>query len=204
MKSAFLPIFLLVGFLTGAVAQPTDEEILRESMATYWKDLTAKDFSKATEWILPEDLEAAKKELLPVFLAAMKSPKEDVRKMASGYFGDTPEDKRADLSPAAAYVCLNQFINSNMPQLFEILKTSTMTVDRVEVKDDQATVHYQIKVQEDVTVDTESFIKKDGKWWLRVKEDPKDTARKLRLSLQLEGAKAPEEKPAAEPSAVEP
>lgn len=198
MKVAFLPIVFLVGLITSAVAQQSDEDIIRESITTYWKSFSSKDFSKVAAYILPEDLAGVKKEILPVFIEAARSQNDELKKLAAAFFGQTPESEWTGLAPETTYECLNRFIDANMPQLFEILKTSTITVDRVELNEARATIHYQIKMKDQTTNDSESYVKKDGKWWLRVKEDPKDTAKNLREAFGLGAAKTPAPAPEAE------
>jgi hypothetical protein len=63
------------------------------------------------------------------------------------------------------------------PEMFEAFKSSTVAVIFVRTVDaDTAEVHFQVTVRGASETDAETFVKKNGRWWLKVKDDPKEAA----------------------------
>lgn len=158
---------------------------MRSIMQGYWKAFTSTEFKTAAAFMHPDDLEAVQKEMPPVFIAAAQSEAKDAREMAAAFFGQHPKEKWSSLTPVEVFECLNRFLLVAAPQIFETLKGSTVVVNRFEVNGEEATIHYKVNVQGETVEDTERYSKKDGKWWLRAKENPKDTAQKFRQLLDL-------------------
>lgn len=185
MKATLLSLAVIIGLLATAAAKGTDEELIRSSFSSYWKAFVAQDFDGAGKQILPADLIETKKALLPVFLHASQSTNEEAREMAAAFFGKLPKSERSRLSPEQVYECLNRFIViSSPPRLSEVLKATSISVNRVQITGADATIYYRFQMQGISESDTEAFIKKGGKWWLRLKEDPKETAKKFRRILK--------------------
>lgn len=153
-------------------------------MNDHWQAFVKKDFSKATDYIYSADLEAAKIELLPVFLEASKSSETADKEMAAAFFTNVPEEKREALSPKQVFECLNQFIAKSAPDVFEVLKDVSPIIDKVQISGDEATVYYHFSIQDISESDTEALVKKNDRWWLRVKEPPKETAKKFRRVMK--------------------
>lgn len=183
MTRLLVALVLTASFLLPIVSSAADEADISKVMTDYWAAYAKADYGAAAKLILPEDLALAQKEMPPVFIEAARSSSSEAKEMATAFFGPIPPDQRASLTGIQTYECLNRFIGVAMPGLQETLKASTITVDKVEIKAAEATAFYKVSIQGETSESTEAFIKKDGKWWLRVKEDSKETARKFRALL---------------------
>jgi hypothetical protein len=162
-------------------ASAADEDNVRRVFFTYWKSFASSDFSAAGATISPDDLVAAKRELLPVFLTISENPAKDAQQFTSAFFGQLPASKRTGLTPLEVYASLNRLIASVSLDMFKALSSATTEIDRVQISDSDAIVHYRVVFQGISNADTEALVKKDGKWWLRLKENPQETAKKFRM-----------------------
>ena len=176
-------IFILL-FATGAFA--SDEETIANQMKDYWAAFSNANFNRAAEYIYPADLAAAKKELLPVFLAAGESANPELNSVADSFFLNVPRESRSSISGAQVFIGLNNFIGAANPQLFVALRDSTIEILETALGTaDSATITYRILINGTPATDLERFSRLNGKWYVRVKEDPRDTAGKFRQAFGL-------------------
>jgi hypothetical protein len=71
------------------------------------------------------------------------------------------------------------------PQLFDILKEASTTVVFVRTPDaDNAEVHFQISVRGQGDMDVEPLTRKTGRWWVKLKEDPKELAAQIKAMAE--------------------
>lgn len=174
MKKAFL--FLLS--LTLAVASyAADTKPIEDEFMKYWAAYSKKDFVKAAAEILPSDLEATKAAVLPVFLTNQAAKGKEAQEVLAAFFGKTVGKAREAMTAADVYVALNRVVATGSPELFEALKESTISIIFTRtMTPDTAEVHFQVKVQGQGDTDAESLVKKDGRWWIKMRDDPKQTA----------------------------
>jgi hypothetical protein len=72
--------------------------------------------------------------------------------------------------------------------MFEAFKESALSIIFVRaVSADAAEVHFQVTVRGASDTDMETLGKKDGRWWIRLKDDPKETAANFKELLTKEG-----------------
>lgn len=177
--SLWLAAAILAALFVIPSAKGNDKEVMGSLLQDYWNAFTTTDFKKAAAFIHPDDLEGVQRELPPVFIAFSNSDLQEAKEIAAAFFGPHPNEKWSSLTPVEAYECLNRLILVGTPQMFEKIKGSTIVADRIEENGEDATLHYQIHLQSETMEAKERFSKKDGKWWIRVREDPKDTAKKF-------------------------
>lgn len=174
MKNAFL---LLLSLTVAAASYAADTKPVEEAFQRYWGAYSKKDFAKAATEILPSDLEATKAAVLPVFLANQNSKAKDAAEVLAAFFGKTVGKSRETMSAADVFVGLNRVVAAGSPELFEALKDATVSIIFVKsVSADAAEIHFQVMVRGQGDTDAESLVKKDGRWWVKVKDDPKETA----------------------------
>lgn len=174
MKNAFL---LMLSLTVAAASFAADTKPVEAAFQRYWGAYSKKDFAKAATEILPSDLEATKTAVLPVFLANQNSKAKDAAEVLTAFFGKTVGKARETMSGADVFVGLNRVVAAGSPELFEVLKDATVTIIFVKsVNADEAEVHFQVMVRGQGDTDAESLVKKDGRWWVKVKDDPKETA----------------------------
>jgi hypothetical protein len=174
MKKALLCLLALSvsAPLFGANTKPIEETFLR-----YWNAYARKDFAKAAAEVLPADLDNMKTEVLPVFLAAQSNKNKEVQEMLGLFFGRVVGKARETLSTADVYGGLNRLVMAGDPQMFDQLKDGTTTIIFVRSPgEDDAEVHFQVTIRGESDTDAEGLTKKNGRWWIRIKDDPKATA----------------------------
>lgn len=172
-----LLLLLLAFTVSGAAASAADTKPVEDVFLRYWSAYSKKDFAKAAADILPSDLEDAKKEILPVFLAAQSQTNKDAQELVNAFFGRTVGKAREAMTGVDVYVGLNRVVAAGNPPLFEILKDATNTIIFVRTPDaDNAEIHYQISLRGESDMDVEGLTRKNGRWWVRVKDDPKEVA----------------------------
>ena len=170
----------LCASLFGADSKPIEEVFQR-----YWGAYVKKDFVRAAADVLPSDLDAAKAALLPVFLEAQSRTDKETQELVTMFFGRTVGKARETLSPQDVFAGLNRIITAGNPQFFEVLKDASLTIVFVRRPDNEnAEIHFQVTVQAQSDMDAESLTLKNGRWWVRINEDPKDIAEHFRSILK--------------------
>jgi len=174
MKKVFI---LLLSLTVAAASFAADTKPIEDVFQRYWGVYAKKDFAKAAADILPSDLEATKAAMLPVFLAAQGNKAKDAQEILGAFFGKTVGKARETMSGVEVFVGLNRVVATGSPELFEAFKEAALSIIFVRaLTPESAEVHFQIMVRGQSDTDVESLVKKDGRWWVRVKDDPKEAA----------------------------
>jgi hypothetical protein len=170
-------IVLALSVILCAACSAADTKPIEDVFQRYWGAYAKKDFARAAADVLPADLDAAKNALLPVFLGAQARPEKEVQQMVTEFFGRTVGKSRENLSPQEVFAGLNRLVTAGNPEFFELLKTAALSIIFVRTPDENnAEVHFQVTVRGQSDTDSESLTKKDGRWWLRINEDPREIA----------------------------
>ncbi len=170
-------LILLTTLAFGAVAMAADSAAIETQFLKYWDAYAKKDFVKASAEILPSDLDDLKAEVLPVFIGAQSHPKKQAQEVVNLFFGKAVGKARESLSPAEVFAGFNRVITANNPDFFELLKEAKTTIVFVRTPSaDDAEVHFQITFRGASDMDAERLIKKNGRWWMRITEEPKQIA----------------------------
>lgn len=178
----FLRFF--IGFSVAGVAFAADTKPIEETFERFWGAYVRKDFARVTADILPSDLEDTKAALLPVFLAAQTSKEKDALAVVTAFFGRAVGKARESFSPQEVYAGLHRVTIAANPEFFDILKEAKTSVVFVRTPDaDTAEIHYQISIRGEAQMEVDRLVKKDGRWWMRVKEDPRETAAQFKQML---------------------
>jgi hypothetical protein len=178
MKNALL-FLLTLAFTTAALA--SESKSIEDTFHRYWSSYSKKDFVRAAADVLPTDLEAAKAAILPVFLAAQTHKEKEVQEMVTAFFGRTVGKARETLTPVDVFVGLNRLALTANPDLFEFLKDASTTVVFVRrPAADEAEIHFQVSLRGNSDMDSEALAKKNGRWWVRLGDDPKETAEQFK------------------------
>jgi len=161
-----------------------DKEEIENTFNNYIKAFFQADFDKASKYIAPMDVENCKV-LLPVFMKAIKHDDPSLRKLASAFFGDIEVESRKDFTGFQCYVGMNRMIKAGMEDAFNMFSDSSVTITDVFTKSkDSVAVHYNIIVRgKNLGGDFERLIRINGKWYLKLKQDPQQLANKLRSVL---------------------
>lgn len=175
--------------VTAACHAAATTKPIEDVFQRYWGAYANKDFAKAAADVLPSDLDEAKKELLPVFLQAQSHPDKEVQDMVSAFFGRTVGKAREAMSPVDVFAALNRVVTAGNPDLFEVLKDAALSIVFVRTPDeDNAEVHYQVTVRGASDMDVDTLTKKNGRWWVRINEDPKEVAANFKAMLEKKKA----------------
>ena len=68
------------------------------------------------------------------------------------------------------------------------MKNASLSIIFVRTPDaDNAEVHFQVTVRGQSDTDSEALTKKDGRWWLRINEDPKEIATHFKEMMAKKG-----------------
>lgn len=174
--------FTAAGF--AAAANPVEDTFQR-----YWSAYSKKDFTKAAAEVLPSDLDDTKAALLPVMLGAQANTAKEVQELVNTFFGRTVGKARESISSIEAYAGLQRLVTGSNPQFFEMLKDAKVTIIFVRSVDtDNAEVHYQVTIGSESDTDAESLTRKNGRWWVRVNEDPKAVAAQVKEIVERKPA----------------
>lgn len=174
MKKLFL---LLVSLTMVAVASAADNKPAEEAFNRYWGAYSKKDFAKAATEILPSDLEATKSALLPVFLAGQNAKSKEAQEVLAAFYGKTVGKAREAMTAADVYAGLNRIVAAGSPDLFDGLKDAAVSLIFVRaVSPESVEIHFQVTLRGNSDTDMEALVKKDGRWWVKIKDDPKEAA----------------------------
>jgi hypothetical protein len=185
MKKALL---VLLALSLSAVSFAADTKPIEEVFQRYWSAYAKKDFLKAAADMLPSDLEEAKRALLPVFLEGQAHKDKEVQDMVAAFFGRTVGKSRETMSPQEVFAGMNRLVSTASPELFEALKDASVSIIFVRTMDaDNAEVHFQITARGGSDTDMEALRKKDGRWWMRVNEQPAEIAAHFKALLTKKG-----------------
>ena len=175
---------LTLALSLNVVAFAANTKPIEDVFQRYWSAYAKKDFVKAAGDVLPSDLEDAKSALLPVFLQAQGHKDKEVQEMVNAFFGRTVGKSRETLSPTEVYAGLNRLITSGNAEFFELLKDAALSIIFVRTPDeDNAEVHFQVTIRGQSDTDAETLTKKNGRWWVRINEDPKAVAAQFKEML---------------------
>lgn len=189
MKKAFL---LVAALAFSAVAPAADTKPIEEVFLRYWGAFAKKDLAKAAAEVLPGDLEETKAAILPVFLGAQSHKDKEVQEMLSLFFGRTVGKAREAMTPVEVYAGINRIVMAGNQQFFDVLKDASISIIFVRTpKPEEAEVHYQVTLRGASDTDADGLIKKNGRWWIRVKEDPKEAAAQFKQVFENAGKAAP-------------
>jgi hypothetical protein len=181
-------IVLTLSLIFCAASAAGDTKPIEDVFQRYWSAYAKKDFARAAADVLPADLENAKAALLPVFLEAQGRSEKEVQEMVTTFFGRTVGKSREALAPAEVFAGLNRLVTAGNPEFFELLKNASLSIIFVRIPDqDNAEVHFQVTVRGQSDTDSESLTKKDGRWWLRINEDPREIAAHFKEMLAKKG-----------------
>jgi hypothetical protein len=160
-----------------AVSFAADTKPIEDVFQRYWGAYAKKDFARAATDVLPSDLEKAKAALLPVFLEAQGHKEKEVQDMVTAFFGRTVGKARESLTPQDVFTGLNRLITGGNPEFFEALKNASLSIIFVRRPDaENAEIHFQVTVGGQSDTDSEALTNKDGRWWVRINEDPSEVA----------------------------
>ncbi|MBI5770525.1 MAG: hypothetical protein HZA93_22300 [Verrucomicrobia bacterium] len=181
MKRAFL---LLTAFILPLAACAADTKPIEEVFERYWRTSAKKESAKAAADVLPADLEELKKAILPVFLAN-QAPKEKARQEVSAlFFAKTVGKARESMSPVEVFAGFQRIVAATNPEMFDLLKDAKLSIVFVRTPSaDEAEVHFQITIRGESEMEDEALVRKNGRWWIRLKDDPKDLAQQFKQLL---------------------
>jgi len=189
MKKALL---LVAALAFSAVASAADTKPIEEVFLRYWGAFAKKDLAKAAADVLPSDLEETKAAILPVFLGAQAHKDKEVQEMLSLFFGRTVGRAREAMTPVEVYAGINRIVMAGNPPFFDVLKDASLSIIFVRTpKPEEAEVHYQVTIRGASDTDADELVKKNGRWWIRVKEDPKEAAAQFKQVFENAGKAAP-------------
>ena len=176
---------LVLALALSTVSFAADTKPIEDVFQRYWTAYVKKDFVRAAADVLPSDLDDAKAALLPVFLEAQTRTDKEAQEMVTTFFGRTVGKARESLPPQEVFAGLNRLITAGNPQFFDVLKDASLSIIFVRRPDeDNAEVHFQVTVQGQSDTDSESLTKKNGRWWLRINEDPREIAAHFKTILK--------------------
>jgi hypothetical protein len=188
MKKALL---FLAALAISAVSFGADTKPIEDVFQRYWTAFSKKDIAKAAADVLPSDLEDTKTALLPIFLAAQNHKEKEVQEMVSLFFGRAVGKARESMSPVDVYAGINRIVMAGNPPFFDALKDASISIIFVRTPTpDEAEVHFQVTLRGESDTDADRLTKKNGRWWVRVKEDPKEAAAQFKALFDNAG-KAP-------------
>jgi hypothetical protein len=174
MKKALL---LLVALAISSTAFASPTKAIEDTFHRYWSAFVRKDFARAATDVLPTDLTDTRAALLPVFLGAQSHKDKEVQEIVTAFFGRTVGRARESITAPEAFAGLQRVMALDDDDTFELLRQATTTIVFVRTIDaDNVEIHFQITFRGESDMEIESLTRKDGRWWVRVRENPKDVA----------------------------
>jgi hypothetical protein len=68
-------------------------------------------------------------------------------------------------------------VAAGSPDLFDGLKDAAVSLIFVRaVSPESVEIHFQVTLRGNSDTDMEALVKKDGRWWVKIKDDPKEAA----------------------------
>jgi hypothetical protein len=181
-------LVLTLALTLNAISFAANTKPIEDVFQRYWSAYAKKDFVKAAADVLPSDLEEAKTALLPIFLQAQGHKDKEVQEMVATFFGRTVGKGRENLTPQDVFAGLNRLITAGNAEFFDMLKDAALSIIFVRAPDDDnAEVHFQVTIKGQSDTDAESLTKKDGRWWVRINENPKEIASHFKEMLAKKG-----------------
>jgi hypothetical protein len=178
MKKAFLFLLALIGATSGFAS---NTKAIEDVFNRYWSSYVRKDFVQAAADVLPGDLDATRAAVLPVFLAAQGHKDKQAQEVIAAFFGRIVGKARETMSGPEVFAGLHRVMTTGDASFFEMLKNASTTIVFVRNLDDEnAEVHYQIMFRGESDMDVEIFAKRNGRWWVRLADDPHETAEQFK------------------------
>jgi hypothetical protein len=181
MKKAVLLLTLILCPLSGFAADTAGAE---EVFSRFWRACAKKEFAKAVTDVLPSDLEELKSAILPVFLANQAPKDKGAQEMSGAFFNKIVGSARTNMSGAEVFAGFQRIVAASNPELAEVLKDAALSIIFVRSRsNEEAEVHYQVTIRGESEIDADLVAKKNGRWWVRLKEDPKQLAEQFKQIL---------------------
>jgi hypothetical protein len=181
MKKALV---LLTALLFPLASFAADTATAEEVFQRYWRACANKEAAKAAADILPSDLDDLKSAILPVLLATQAPKDKGAQEFSAAFFNKIVGSARAAMSSPEVFAGFQRIVAASNPELSEVLKAATLSVIFVRTTaPDESEVHYQVTIRGESEVDAERLVKKNGRWWVRLKEDPKQLAEQFKQIL---------------------
>ena len=170
-------LFLLTALLLPLAAFAADTTPIEDVFQRYWRASVKKEIAKATAEVLPADLDDLKAAILPVFLANQAPKDKTAQEFSSTFFNKIVGTARTNMSSAEVFAGFQRLVIATNPQMSDILKDATLSIIFVRTPSaDEAEVHYQVTIRGESEIDADRLVKKNGRWWVRLKDDPKELA----------------------------
>lgn len=170
-------LLIALALTVSVVAHAANTQPIEDVFQRYWSAYARKDATKAATDVLPSDLEEMKAAVLPIFLGAQSSKAKETQEILGLFFGRTVGKARESFSAVDVYAGLNRLVMAGDPQMFDSLKDASLTIIFVKTPSaNEAEVHFQIMLRGASDTDSEKLLNKSGRWWVRVKDDPQETA----------------------------
>ncbi len=179
------PIALLLTLVFATSSWAASTKPIEDVFQRYWSAFAKKDFTKAAADVLPSALGEIKTVRVPALIAVSTSKEKDVQEFVAMFFGKTVGKSRETIPPAEAFAGLMRVMTAGNPQLFDVLKEASTTIVFVRTPDaDTAEVHFQISLRGQGDMDVEPMARKNGRWWVKLKEDPKELAAQIKAMAE--------------------
>lgn len=181
MNRAFL---LLTALILPLATFAADTKPIEEVFERYWRASAKKESAKAATEVLPADLDELKKAILPVFLAHQAPKEKGGQEVSSLFFAKTVGKAREAMSPTEVFAGFQRIVAATNPEMFDLLKDAKLSIVFVRTPTpDEAEVHFQITIRGESEMEDEALVRKNGRWWIRLKDDPKDLAQQFKQLL---------------------
>lgn len=172
---------LVLALACCVAASASSTQAVEEAFQRYWSAVAQKDFAKAAGDILPSDLEDLRKTVLPVFVAAQGHKSKEMQELINTFFGRAVGKARENLSAQEVFLGLNRILVQTNPLMFDLMKQAKTTIVFVRTVDaDNVEIHFQITVQAESEMEVEAFTRRNGRWWVRLKDEPQETAEQFK------------------------
>jgi hypothetical protein len=192
MRAARRWAVLLV--LATGIARASEPEVTK-LIEDYWRAFARSDFVAAAAFLDPRDLGPLKEGLLPLFLRAAESKNVNVVPLANAFFAGTRAARREQMTEAQVFAGMNYMLREVMPHLYEQLHRSSIRISKITLPGDgTAVIEYVIRLPDAEVTDVDRANLHEGRWFLRIKDDPSVTIERYRMLLGLDYEMGPEVK----------
>ena len=180
MKKLIIVPLLILSFVSYGFS---NEKEISSLMVKYWEAWGSGDVELTSRFISPQELEEARRILVPIFLKCERSDKDDIRRIAHNFFdGKSPRDI-SEVSGREVYLGMMRVASAAGNDLTQVAQQTKLKTGEIYYKDENNAVLNYTAYMGEVPILYE-YIRVEkimGSWFLCYTEPLEITASKLSL-----------------------
>jgi hypothetical protein len=154
------------------VTKNTQKELIKDISIKYFNDILSSNYSSASKYIYPIELESFKDVLLPLLISISEKGKPEYSQMTTSILGEDKE-KWQSVSSSDFFAAFLSYVTTSNKELADVMREMKYEVADITVKENEAILEYWIIYKDQKMAGSEKLILYENTWYFRMKQDPR-------------------------------